>query len=580
MKFEDLIVRTKGEETSQGGARHFAAKDPEPFDRKRAIAFVAAKYLFSIVMICVSIKTTREPLYTLVAFLELVVIALVSDVVVQRFRRVGLALNDIFCLLFNIQAAVLLFGGSYVQLVMLTNLKFLEDLGGKVVVYGLAAVALLVFTFLPITPIVELLSPEADPAGAHWKRVESAPQALTSRRQFFAGGVAAAYAAGLFAFGTKYSPAVGYATLIENAYRVESFKRRAASSTGAEAEDFYRAGVGDYRTKDAELPSNPNVILIFTEGLSQNIVEDERDIMPNLAKLEASSLFFANYYNHSFATLRGLIGQLYSGYQLDDLDQNSLISLQDIFAADGYQTAFINPEPSNDEFVEYLESFKFDELIGDPDESKDGELESYSDKQAYELLYDEATKMNKKGNFFLAMYTFGTHVSFDTTNKKYGDGSDPLLNKFYNLDYQLGKFLEKFNESELAKNTVIVFTADHATYSDSDFAATFPSYTRRNAMIDRVPLCIYYAGMEAEEVDAGGRNSLGLAPTILDYLDLDEPNYFLGTSLFAPEAGEFDTVFCEEATYFQTKGAQIVELGGEELQKTEERIQQYYLAKA
>ena len=101
------------------------------------------------------------------------------------------------------------------------------------------------------------------------------------------------------------------------------------------------------------------MILIFTEGLSRSIIWDERNIMPNLRALESESLSFTNYYNHTFATFRGLIGQLYSGYQFDNLDTNGLISLQAILGKRGYQTAFINTEPSNTEFSEYLAVLPF-----------------------------------------------------------------------------------------------------------------------------------------------------------------------------------------------------------------------------
>ena len=56
--------------------------------------------------------------------------------------------------------------------------------------------------------------------------------------------------------------------------------------------------------------------------MSQHIIDDERNITPNIKELQSKSLSFSNYYNHTFATYRGIIGQLYSGYQLDNSDQN------------------------------------------------------------------------------------------------------------------------------------------------------------------------------------------------------------------------------------------------------------------
>ncbi|WP_238140785.1 sulfatase-like hydrolase/transferase, partial [Streptococcus suis] len=117
---------------------------------------------------------------------------------------------------------------------------------------------------------------------------------------------------------------------------------------------FYRNTIQNARPKPDSLSATPNVVLIFVEGLSQNIVEDEREIMPNLKKFQESSLTFENYYNHTFATYRGLIGQLYSGYQLDNYESNTLTSLQGVLGDKGYQTTFINTEPNNTQFTSYL----------------------------------------------------------------------------------------------------------------------------------------------------------------------------------------------------------------------------------
>lgn len=65
-------------------------------------------------------------------------------------------------------------------------------------------------------------------------------------------------------------------------------------------------------------------------------------------------------------------------------------------------------------------------------------------------------------------------MSFDSPDQKFGDGKHFLLNRFYNFDYYFKEFLQKFENSSLADNTILVFTADHATFEDSDFQAFLP----------------------------------------------------------------------------------------------------------
>lgn len=66
----------------------------------------------------------------------------------------------------------------------------------------------------------------------------------------------------------------------------------------------------------------PNVIVIFTEGMSFNVIDSVNNlglgVTPKLDEIMKKSFFFINYYNHTAATFRGLRGQLTSAYQFKD----------------------------------------------------------------------------------------------------------------------------------------------------------------------------------------------------------------------------------------------------------------------
>ena len=176
------------------------------------------------------------------------------------------------------------------------------------------------------------------------------------------------------------------------------------------------------------------------------------------------------------------------------------------------------------------------------------------------------------------MYTLGTHASFDSTEEVYGDGSNPLLNKFYNMDYQFGQFMEKFEASELTDNTIIIFTADHCTYEDDDFTNSFPDYYRESYECDEIPLFFYYKGMDASEWDTEGSTSIALAPTILDYLDISAPNYFLGTTLFTNiwKKGDFNSIFVESTNIYETSRG-IEEISDADLSIIGGQLDRYYI---
>lgn len=531
------------------------------------------KYIFALLFPVLAVVMHRMTWhYIVVALAEVLLIAFFTNLLCCVKTWLGYIFNDLALLFMNVQFAVLYWGSSFVSMVMLTNLDSLNAISGKFFVYGLSVVAVLLFTFLPVCSIPGNKKPT-----------------------FVLGiGTVIVYAAVVLTGIIEYSPYRAVYMLYQQMGR-SSIAVNAVSDTMdnmAEAEEsdvellleedvFYSDTVTDYIRKPESIPENPNVILIFVEGMSQSIVDDSRSITPNVSALQESSISFENYYNHTFATYMGLSGQLYSDYQLANYDVNHLVSIQDIFKSYGYRTSFINTEPQNEEFSEYLANFGFDELL--TDESRiDGMANSLSDKSAYELLFETALEYNEDTvPFFLAMYSFGTHATLNGVHEEFGDGSNVLLNRFHDLDVQIGIFLERFQESELSENTIIIFTSDHATYRDADFTTAFPGYKPDDPlMVDCIPLMIYYDGIAPEKYDVNGRNSLDMAPTILDYLDMSAPNYFWGDSLFASESESlYDTYFESNRTCYCTADGVVNSLSEEQLQVFNKRLANYYTLK-
>ncbi len=516
------------------------------------------KYIFPLVFIVIGFLMYHTKKYALVGFLEQMVIVCLSDILVRKNKWIGRIVNAVLMLLLNVQLIVRVYGGVYVSRVMLTNLYNLEDLSGQAVTYGLSAAAVLIVILIPIVPL-------------HLKQIHT--QSLLSF-------TLACELAVTMIFGSSFSPFYGIYDLVDQQISYNKM-RESLSSVDNAASQFYRASIPDRYEKDEALVDNPNIILIFTEGLSQNIVTDERNIMPNVKAYEEQSLNFTKYYNHTFATFRGLEGQLYSGYQASDQEANNLVSMQSILSDNGYTTTFINPEPRHREFSRFLDEFDFDEVVGDPTAKHGGPSNSLTDKEMYELIYDTAEeKAQGSEPFFIAAYTFGTHASFKSPDEVYGDGSDDELNKFYNLDVQFGAFMEKFNESDMTENTIIVFTTDHCTYADAAFTTSFPDYERDAVDVDEIPFFIYYKGIEPKTMSAQGRNSLCMAQTVLDFIDISGENYFLGYQLLYSNKSvtNYDTVFYDASNIYSTAGGEIRELTDTELTIVKDGMHRYFAA--
>lgn len=529
------------------------------------------KYLFSIILMILGRKSAGSNKMLFCGLLELLVIWMLTEVI--RSFRVRAVVNGILMLLLNAQMLILWFGGDYISLVMLTNLDNVRDLSGKIVIYILGIVITLVFSFYPPARLLDLR-----------KGKDGDDRICRSSASLLLSAVLCAELLFTLIYGNLHSPLFAYWRLGAEAKEAARVRKELESIENCTA-DFYRKGVSCASVEKPDtLGEKPNIVLILTEGLSEHIVKDERGIMPNAAALEEKSISFSNYYNHTFATYRGISGQLYSGYQLDNYDSNSLIGIQNLLADQGYTTSFINTEPNLVPFASYLQEMGFDEVIGEPGHGYSGPSGSMTDKEAYEELLKQVEEKHAAGQpFFTAIYTFGTHASFDSPDQKFGDGSQSELNKFYNADYWLGVFIEKIESSPAFENTIIVFTADHATYADLYYNEAFPEYKRANPSIDQIPLMIYHRGVVPQQIDAAGRNTLDLTSTILDYIDINGPNYFLGASLFHSEDNynNLDTIFTSSVDLYSTKGGTVRKLedGEAETAIVKEMIQNYYAAK-
>ncbi len=533
------------------------------------------KYLFAMLFPILAVTVHKmNGRYIVIALAEVFLIAFFTNLLCRVKNWLGYLFNALALLIMNMQFAVLFWGSTFISVIMLANLDSVSAISGKFFAYGLSVAMVLLFTFLPVTSVCS--NKKADLAlgittavlyagvlltgtlvYSPYRAIYTLCQQQTARNRMISGAVVS----------TSISSAAGAAdTGTEDMQQTKS--------------EFYSDAVADYVQKPEEIPEKPNVILIFIEGMSQNIIDDSRNIMPNVSALKEASISFTNYYNHTFATYMGLSGQLYSGYQLENYDINYLVSIQDIFKSYGYQTSFINTEPKNKEFSEYLANFEFDRVITDESRT-DGMADAFSDKAAYEMLFETALAQSMEEEpFFLTMYSFGTHATLDGVHEIFEDGENALLNRFYDLDVQVGNFLDNYHESKLAENTVIIFTTDHAAYQDADYITAFPDYTRAYPSLDRIPLFIYYEGIIPKSYDVNGRNSLDMVPTVLDFLDMSAPNSFLGSSLFAEDgASDYDTYFESVGTCFCTAGGTINILSADQLQEFEKQLAKYNAVK-
>ena len=548
---------------------------------------------FGLLLIILSFFTAREPRYILFGVLELAAVTLTYNAVSAVRPRLGRWIGNILFFLIYCQYSFLFLGNMFLSRAMLRNTASISVLKDKYPVFALFILAVLFFTLIPartfnfkkvsrVTPLALLLAVELvltmilGPAWSPYYNlglvaVQTHQDKQTEKMISEAASANAGTGGGDEASGDAAASDEG---------------GEAAEETGPSENllHFLKDGVEGGIDKPESLPDKPNVILIFTEGLSQNIVDDASDLMVNVRDYESRSLMFTNYWDHTYATFHGLTGQLHSGYQRENTDPNYLPSLESIFKDEGYYTAFVNPEPYHEEFTYYLADLGFDYLENDVDPSHFGDSEAWiSDRENYTAVFDIASAAHEEGKpFFVATYTFNTHIGWKRAEDEFADGTNDYANKFYSCDQAFAEFMERFEASPLFEDTLFIFTADHASVADNDYNATFGSrITRQHATVDVIPLFFYYKGVEPQTIDVGGRNSLALAPTVLDFLDISAENCFLGDSLFVDgSANPWNYLYIDDTGSASTEGGSVVGLSEEQIRLVREELIQYYIAAA
>lgn len=344
------------------------------------------------------------------------------------------------------------------------------------------------------------------------------------------------------------------------AYRqIRSISHADAATLNSIRAEFTRRSVYDQGFPPEllrSLPDRPNVIVVFTEGMSARWMEayggSHPGLTPHLDAFAQKSITFTNYYNHTAATFRGLRGQLTSGHQevdgyyedgrgfgqrdvSGDVTAISRISLPEILRGHGYRSMFFL---SQEEYLnKMIATLGFDRTLG-RDYLFDTYLRDHThdrpkflpDRELFETMLRELESQPTGSPFFAAVYNFGTHAFLDG-ELKYGEGDNEVLNRFHTYDRDIGRFLRDLMASPLHDNTVIVVTSDHSTYPGPH--AVRADRRKPPHFVDAIPLLVYWKGVEPTTVDAGGRNSLSLAPTLLSMLGIrDAPNLFMGCTLF------------------------------------------------
>jgi phosphoglycerol transferase MdoB-like AlkP superfamily enzyme len=307
------------------------------------------------------------------------------------------------------------------------------------------------------------------------------------------------------------------------------------------SEDMFRQLYPEPINIESNPPVKLNVILIFLESWNAAFMQsynpnEPLNITPNFdvfrEKALSSDLTLAGGHRtvegvfSAMCSFQNPLGTSIAKSQLLNLPYSCL---PEMLSQQGYATSFIQGSYRDTGSVgSFAQRLGFQESLGKVELPK-GKIPhnvwGLQDDDLYETVLNKAELQQQP--FFYAINTTSTH---DTVIPPL---STPLLdaktneekhkNVMHYADEAFGRFLNRFNNSPLAENTILVAMADHTAQVHSNYLHEY-----------MIPLAIKAPGMGKKHIPFA-TTQRDLAPTLLEMLQLPPSSSFAGKSLISSD---------------------------------------------
>ena len=305
--------------------------------------------------------------------------------------------------------------------------------------------------------------------------------------------------------------------------------------------------------KDSSQFKYDNVVVIILESFSKEFVRAYNKDLENgtykgYAPFMDSLIRKGKAYQYSFANGRKSIDAMPSvicsipsievPYVLSHYSGNKVNSTASLLKEKGYYSAFFHGAPNGSMgFQAFANLCGFDDYFGkteyDNDEDYDG-IWGIWDEQFMQFY---ANKMNTfKQPFYTTLFSVSSHHPYNLPNgydSKFKGGPKIIYKTIEYTDYALKKFFETASAMPWFKNTLFVFTADHASAE-----IHYPQYNSIWGYFS-IPIFFYKPGEDWSSFKPEIIQQIDIMPTVLGYLNYDKPYIAFGRDIFQDETEPF-----------------------------------------
>ena len=220
-----------------------------------------------------------------------------------------------------------------------------------------------------------------------------------------------------------------------------------------------------------------NLVIILQESLGATFVESlgGTPVTPNLEKLKEQGIWFEQLYATGTRSVRG-IEAVTSGFAPTPADstvklsksQKNFFTLAALLKKQGYNTEFIYGGESHfDNMRGFFTSNGFDHITDQKDYKNPVFVSSWgvSDEDLLNKTHEQLLAHHKSGKpFFTLAFSSSNHAPFEFPDGRITLYEQPKTtdnNAVKYVDYTLGEFFKKAQQSEYWKDTVFLIVADH-----------------------------------------------------------------------------------------------------------------------
>ena len=295
-----------------------------------------------------------------------------------------------------------------------------------------------------------------------------------------------------------------------------------------------------------------NVVLFILESFGREHVgalnrgiEGYAGFTPFVDSLISVGLTYKNSYANGRKSLSGMPSAIASvpstvePFVLSHYSGDAINSFASLLGVEGYQTAFFHGAPNGSMgFDAFAKQAGFQEYVGLDEYDNDDDFDGYWgiwDHHFFQFYADEMNKM--KEPFFTTLFSLSSHHPFglpDGFEGKFPEGNLPIQRTIGYTDYALKQFFSKASKMPWFENTIFIITADHAaTFSDLPEYLTFQGFFA-------VPVIFYSPSGDLKGFnDSIVAQQIDIMPTVLNYLNYNDPYIAFGNDLLNPDTAHF-----------------------------------------